>query len=294
MKQLIIFTFFVVNQLFAFSNCDYYLQINKAEKFVVEQKLDSAKIIYDLVFVSYSDPFFKDVYVSVIIDVTLNKYNGLTREKVVFLFKKGYTFNRFKRNSVLKTIPENEKDVLKLAYKEYGDALVDVELRTKVNRLYQEDQKIRGGVYRFLFSGSLVKKDSLIHEEYVQLTKNNGGYIGEKVIGITGYSLASSASYILALHYDTDSTDQIGYYIDIALNEFQIHPLYYAGIKDRRLYQKQRKENFGTSIIWGREMLIDEKTNEINLSRTRICLDSLEDHQLKIRNRNGIHLIYMN
>lgn len=269
--------------------CKYFYKIYEAENFVLESDFEKAKIAYNQVFKDYSRPYAKDMLVSCLVDLKLNKYDDLTRSKIIFLFKKGYTYKRLNNHSGFNKISNKEMKILKEAAKDSVDLLVDVELRSKIHDLFLDDQRIRNYVNFNFFRKKMFVKDSIIHVKFMQLLKENGGFIGENVIGISSYSFGSAESHLLSLHYDTDYKRELDMYLDRAIQEFQIHPLYYAAIKDRRSLNSDNTEVYGSFAIWGME----NPLGIIDQNRRGICLDSMEEHERKIRNKNGVHLIYL-
>jgi len=296
MRKLLFTVSFSYFYLASFSqevSCTYFDFIHEAENAIVASQLVQAKYKYDTAFQLQSKPFCKDVFVSLLVDAKLASYDSTWLSRITYLFGHGYSLKRLKRTSIFSVLEKAEQKQVKALYKSSYLSLINTNLREAIFKLHKRDQAIRGGLYLLFFSGKFSVKDAAIHSDFVEIVEEYG-YPGEHKVGITDYSFGATNSYLLALHYDTDSLGVLNPFLDTALVENQIHPLYYAAIQDRRAYHKSKEEKYGSFSIWD-FTANGEKYAE---SRRAICLDSFDEHQKKIsyskKEKENINLIYLN
>ena len=272
----------------------YYIEINKAELYITENKLMEAKLIYDTLFKVYDFVYAKDLLISISLDSKTDNYNSLTVKKITKLFRRGVKISRIKRMFLWDSLNINQQNELKTAFRSNYNKDVNIKLQTSIDKLFKQDQRIRNYINFNFFKKRVQKTDSILHLKYIDLIKKNGRYIGEKDIGVFDRYMYACQSAILALHCDNESNKTIDLIIDSAFINMDIHNITYAEIKDRRYLHKYRKQKYGTALS-----LLDKTDNdyikELNSNRKKIYLDTIKEHLNKIlNNKSDINLIYIN
>jgi hypothetical protein len=188
---------------------------------------------------------------------------------------------------------------------------LNIDLKTKLDSVGKEDQRIRGGkyykakeYYRKCLYDTIFKcnekkrlKSKQLMEEWwrvdscnVEFVKNiilEYGYPSEKIVGKETNSMVG----IILLHYDKDTANHImGKYLEIALKEGKIKPRMYAWIIDRHLMNVGKNQKY-YSIPTPWKKMNNEKKLIYNKNRLAIGLKSLDDIKIIVK-KNSVTVKY--
>lgn len=178
--------------LYAQDTHEYYSKINEGKTFAIQKDFQSAINLYQQAFESCGFSFARDCYnaieLSVIVDDTIHLRYFLKKAIIQGIriedLEKSGRINNYLNTYFYKKI-KNQEDSLRHIY----SSRINWELRTEINQMFFEDQKMRELYYSSnIFKRKKIEKEweelnAKQAERLVQITKEIG-FPGERLIGL--------------------------------------------------------------------------------------------------------------
>jgi hypothetical protein len=277
----------------------YYYYIDRAEKFIIENNLDSSSIYFSLALKEKEFPFSRHVYNASIVDAKLKKYKNVLND-LTYLIKLGYSYNKIRSDTVFQDFFGNEYGrKLSQIYRKVKP-IYNFQYRKEIEILVRDDQYFRKKEGSYSLYGDTIRKiDKRNIDKLLALIKTLG-FPSEARVGIDSNSVANPLYFPIVIHQSNGSQQQFNF-SDILKNNikngnienkagefminrsdgnnfFQLTRVQYV----RNINSLDTANNIIESSSWGYYPLSNERSAPINRQRKELYLDSYEDNLSKL------------
>jgi len=282
---------------------NYYSLIYAAEKFIIEERLDSASVYFKKGFQKKKHPFARHLYNAAVVDSKLRNYKNVTKY-LKKLIKLGASFYQIQRNKSFLSFFSSKKGVEFIKNYRKIKPIYTQQYRNQIEKMVEDDQffRVKKGSYS-TYGDTILKIDKKNIENFLSLLKELG-FPSEHKIGIDTNYFPNPLYLPIIIHQTMGSMQQYDFTsilkqnvlegnIENKAGDFMINSS--SGNNFYEIVKAQYVKLIDTTILsinpnniivldssdWGYFPLSEKEATMINEKRKKLYLDTYEENIIK-------------